>query len=52
MGLDLYLINGRLVVFIQSDTIKADGSAEEMLLPFWPPLGERGGGEGHNLPIG
>ena len=41
MNWDLYLIIGRLVVFVQSNAIEVDGSAEEVLLPFRPPLSER-----------
>ena len=51
MNWDLYLIIGRLVDFVQSNAIEVDGSAEEVLLPFRPPLSERGGNKGYNMPI-
>ena len=51
MNWDLYLIIGCLVVFVQSNAIEVDGSAEEVLISFRPPLSERGGNKGYNMPI-
>ena len=47
----LYLIFRCLEAVVHSSTIQVDRFAEEMLLPFWPPLGKRDGGERCNLPI-
>ena len=52
IGLILYLVIGCLIVFIQSDAVEVGSPAEYVLLPFRPPLNERGGDKGCNLPIG
>ena len=52
MDLALYLVIGCLIILIQSEAVEIGSFAEDVLLPFWPPLGERGGGERYNLPIG
>jgi len=52
MSLILYLIIGYLIVFIQGNAVETGSFAEDVFLPFWPPLSEGGGGKGYNLPIG
>ena len=52
MSLILYHIIGCLIVFIQGDAVEIGSFAEDVFLPFRPPLSEGGGGKGYNLPIG
>ena len=52
MSLILYLIIGCLIVFIQGNAVDTGSFAEDVFLPFWPPLSEGGGGKGYNLPVG
>ena len=48
----MYLVISALIVFIQGNAVNLQWPAEEVFLPFWPPLCERYGGKWCYLPIG
>jgi len=51
-GLVLYLIIDCLIIFVQGHAIQIGRFAEDMLLPFRPPLDERGSSKRCNMSIG